>query len=72
MPLTLHLAANSTTTAMLLRLRELLELHPGAAPVVLAFTENGQEIARIKAHDDYCVRVSDELLARIEGVIGQK
>lgn len=71
-PLTLHLAANSTTAAMLLRLRELLELHPGAAPVVLAFTENGQEIARIKAHDDYCVRVSDELLARIEGVIGQK
>ena len=71
-PLTLRLAANSTTTAMLLRLRELLELHPGAAPVVLAFTENGQEIARIKAHDDYCVRVSDELLARIEGVIGQK
>ncbi len=71
-PLTLHLAANSTTAAMLLRLRELLELHPGAAPVVLAFTENDQEIARIKAHDDYCVRVSDELLARIEGVIGQK
>ena len=71
-PLTLHLAANSTTAAMLLRLRELLELHPGAAPVVLAFTENGQEIVRIKAHDDYCVRVSDELLARIEGVIGQK
>lgn len=71
-PLTLHLAANSTTTAMLLRLRELLELHPGAAPVVLAFTENGQEIVRIKAHDDYCVRVSDELLARVEGIIGQK
>ena len=57
---------------MLLRLRELLELHPGAAPVVLAFTENRQEIVRIKAHDDYCVRVSDELLARVEGIIGQK
>ena len=71
-PLTLHLAANSTTAAMLLRLRELLELHPGAAPVVLAFTENGQEIVRIKAHDDYCVRVSDELLARVEDIIGQK
>ena len=61
---------NNTTENDLLQLKDLCERHPGKTHVLLEFSDEDDNKTLMKAHDDYCVAISEKLLQAITMIVG--
>ena len=66
----IRLSTLHTTEHTLLRLRAIIETHPGKTPVMLEFHDERRQKTQVSAHSDYAVAVSVELVNAVETLTG--
>ncbi len=67
-----QLSAPKTTEQTLLQLREIVRKYPGDSRVILEIIDDKNIKTHIRAHAEYSVQISEDLVEELEAMIGEK
>ncbi len=67
----IQLLTTTITEQMLLRIREIIQKYPGNSRVLLELIDDRNQKTYIRAHADYSVQISEELVEELETLIGK-